>query len=84
MRKLNEVRYISSFRSNLISLSRLDSSGYRWRADDEILKVMHGSRILMKKKKYGGYYLLVGSSVRGEALGVGGSEMRRKKHMMEQ
>ena len=29
MKKLNEVRYIPNFRSNLILLSRLDSSSYK-------------------------------------------------------
>ena len=62
VRKLGEVRYISNFKRNLISLSRLDSSNYRWRADDEILKILHGSRIVLKEKKYGGHYFLTKSS----------------------
>ena len=65
---------MSSFRSNLISPSRLDSSGYRWRADDKILKVMNGSRVVMKEGKYGEHYLLVRSSVRDGASGVSESQ----------
>ena len=50
VRKLDEVRYILSIRHNLISLSRLNSSSYTWRAEDGILKVLRGSRIVMKGK----------------------------------
>ena len=63
MRKLGEVRYIPSFKKNLIFLSRLDSTGYRWRADGGILKVMRDNRITMKGKKYRGHYLLAESPV---------------------
>ena len=66
VKKLGEAEYIPNFRRNIISLSRLDSSGYRWRVDDGILKVMHDSKIVMKEKKYREYYLLPGSSARGE------------------
>ena len=50
VRKLDEIRYISSFKRNLIFLNKLSSTGYRWRADGEILKVLHSNRIMMKKK----------------------------------
>ena len=63
VRRLGEIRYILDFRQNLISLSRLDSSNYRWRANDGILKVLRGSRIVLKGKSYGEPYLLTGSSV---------------------
>ena len=76
VKKLDEVRYISSFRNNLISLSRLDSNNNGWRVDDEILKVIHGSKVMMKGRKYEGYYLLVRSSTRDGALGASGSLVR--------
>ena len=51
VRKLDEVQYIPKFKNNLISLSRLDSNSYRWRAEDEILKVICGNRVVMKEKR---------------------------------
>ena len=62
VRRLGEVRYIPDFRWNLISLSRLDSRGYRMVAGEEILKVLHGDRIILKeKKRMRGYYYLTES-----------------------
>lgn len=46
-RKLDEIRYIPSFRKNLISHSKLDSNGYTWKVDDRILKIMDGSRVIL-------------------------------------
>ena len=40
VRRLGEVRYIPDFRRNLISLSRLDSRGYKMVAGGEILRVL--------------------------------------------
>ena len=75
VRRLGEARYISNFRWNLISLSRLDSNNYRWVADDEILKTIRGSRIIIKGRKYREHYLLIGSLVRDGASGAKGSLM---------
>ena len=61
---------------NLISISRLDSSCYRWKVDNGILKVMHDNRIVLKEKKYGGYYLLVESSARDRASDASGSSVQ--------
>ena len=59
---MEKVRYIPNFRWNLISLSRLDSNGYRWIAGDGILIVMSGNRMILKeKKKTKGYYYLAES-----------------------
>ena len=91
MRRLKEIRYIFNFRQNLISPSRLDLRGYRTIDGREILKVLHGDRIILeKKKRTRGYYYLTESPVRGGALGArrspergealdgGGSGTRRK------
>ena len=73
MRRLEKVRYISDFRQNLISLSRLDSRGYRMIVDGGILKVLCSDRIVLEeKKKTRGYYYLMGSPIRG-----GASEVRK-------
>lgn len=63
--KPNEIRYISSFNKNLISLNKLDSNGYTWRVGNVILNVIHGNRVVIKGKKYRGHYFLIGSSRRG-------------------
>ena len=61
---MREVRYILNFRRNLISLSRLDSKGYRMIAGGEILKVLRGDRIVLEEKtRSRGYYYLVESPV---------------------
>ena len=70
VRRLGEVRYIPDFRRNLISLSRLDSKGYRTVAGREILRVLCGDRIVLEgKKRSRGYYYLEGSPVRGGEIG---------------
>ena len=71
VRRLRKVRYISDFKQNLISLSRLDSRGYRTVAGGGILKVLCDDRIILEeKKKTRGYYYLVKSPVRGGASGA--------------
>ena len=50
VKNLDEVWYIPSFRRNLISLSRLNLIDYRWRADGEILKVLHDVRLWWGKE----------------------------------
>ena len=44
VRRLGEVRYISDFRWNLISFSRLDSRDYKMIAGGGILRVLRGDR----------------------------------------
>ena len=64
VKRLSEIQYISNFRWNLISLSKLDSNGYRWIVGDEILKVMHGDTMILEGKKVkGGYYYISESPV---------------------
>ena len=64
VRRLREVRYIINFRRNLISLSRLDSKGYRMVAGAEILKVLRSDRIILeRKKRMRGHYYLAKSPV---------------------
>ena len=71
VRRLKKVRYISDFRWNLISLSGLDSRGYRTVADGGILKIMHDDKIILEeKKRMKGHYYLAKSPVRDGVLGV--------------
>ena len=71
MRRLEVIRYIPNFRQDLISLSRLDSTSYRWIANTEILKVMRCDRIILeRKKRTRGCYYLAGSPVQTEVSGA--------------
>ena len=71
VRRVGEVRYIPDFRWNLISLSRLDSRGYRTVAGGGILRELRDDRIVLEEKKGSrGHYYLVGSPVRGGASGA--------------
>lgn len=44
-----------------------------WRAGNGILKVIYSSRVVLKEKKYGGPYLLTGSSVQSTVPDADGS-----------
>ncbi|XP_040372400.1 uncharacterized protein LOC112194950 [Rosa chinensis] len=48
VRTLENVRYIPKLRKNLISLGTLDKAGYRYRSEEERLKVLKGSLVVMK------------------------------------
>ena len=51
VKRLRKIQYIFDFRWNLISLSRLDSRGYKTVAGGGILKVLHDDRIILEGKK---------------------------------
>ena len=76
VKKLGEVRCIPNFSRNLISLNKLDSNGYTWRAGDGVLKVLHDSRVVVQGKKREGHYFLTESSVRGGVPGADRSPVR--------
>jgi len=48
LRSLINMRHISEMSKNLISLSTLDSKGYKYSGGDRVLKVSKGSLIMMK------------------------------------
>src|SRR3954468_24729473 len=56
---------------SLISLSTLDSEGYKYHARRGVLTVCRGSSMAMKGDLVRGQYLLRGSVVLGEATAVG-------------
>jgi hypothetical protein len=47
VRTLEEVRHIPDMRKNLISLGSLDSKGYSYKSENEIMKVSKGAMIVM-------------------------------------
>ncbi|KAG8496528.1 hypothetical protein CXB51_007650 [Gossypium anomalum] len=68
VRTLNDVRHIPELKRNLISLSTLDSKGYRYTTESGVLNISKGSLIVMKgQRKTAKLYVLQGSTVTGDA-----------------
>ncbi|KAG8489513.1 hypothetical protein CXB51_017534 [Gossypium anomalum] len=68
VRTLSDVRYVPELKRNLISLSTLDSKGYRYTAESRVLKISKGSLVVMKgQRKTAKLYVLQGSTVTGDA-----------------
>ncbi|KAG8499473.1 hypothetical protein CXB51_005963 [Gossypium anomalum] len=69
VRTLSDVRHVPELKRNLISLSTLDSKGYRYTAESEVLKISKGSLVVMKgQRKIAKLYVLQGSTVTGDAV----------------
>ncbi|KAG8486119.1 hypothetical protein CXB51_019467 [Gossypium anomalum] len=67
VRTISDVRHIPELKRNLISLSTLDSKGYRYTAESGVLKISKGSLIVMKgQRKTAKLYVLQGSTVTGD------------------
>ncbi|KAH7550154.1 hypothetical protein JRO89_XS13G0144400 [Xanthoceras sorbifolium] len=85
IRTLTDVRHIPELKRNLISLSTLDSNGYKFTGGDGVLKVAKGSLIVMKAEKIGKLYILKGSTVTGAAAvstsSLSDSDVTRLWHM---
>ncbi|KAG8481664.1 hypothetical protein CXB51_026499 [Gossypium anomalum] len=68
VRTLSDVRYVPELKRNLISLSTLDSKGYRYTAESGVLKISKGSLVVMKgQRKTAKLCVLQGSTVTGDA-----------------
>ncbi|KAG8498715.1 hypothetical protein CXB51_005041 [Gossypium anomalum] len=68
VRTLSDVRYVPELKRNLISLSTLDSKGYRYTAESGVLKISKGSLVVMKgQRKTAKLYVLQGSTITGDA-----------------
>ncbi|KAG8503336.1 hypothetical protein CXB51_001298 [Gossypium anomalum] len=68
VRTLSDVRHVPELKINLISLSTLDSKGYRYIAESGVLKISKGSLVVMKgQRKTAKLYVLQGSTVTGDA-----------------
>ncbi|KAG8474588.1 hypothetical protein CXB51_031227 [Gossypium anomalum] len=69
VRTLSDIRYVPELKRNLISLSTLDSKGYRYTAESGVLKISKGSLVVMKgQRKTAKLYVLQGSTVTGDAV----------------
>src|SRR4051812_10611376 len=62
--------HVPGMKRSLLSLSTLDSEGYRYHARRGVLTVCRGSSTAMKGDLVHGQYLLRGSAVSGEATAV--------------
>ncbi|XP_016540614.1 uncharacterized protein LOC107841125 [Capsicum annuum] len=64
VRTLGDVQYVLDLKRNLISLSTLDSNGYRYTGESGVLKVTKGALIVMKgQRKSANLYILQGSMI---------------------
>ncbi|KAG8482488.1 hypothetical protein CXB51_024221 [Gossypium anomalum] len=74
VRTLSDVRHVPELKKNLISLSTLDSKGYRYTAKSGVLKISKGSLIVMKgQRKTAKLYVLQGSTVTSDAAAASSS-----------
>ncbi|KAG8478363.1 hypothetical protein CXB51_028111 [Gossypium anomalum] len=68
VRTLSDVRHVLELKRKLISLSTLDSKGYRYTAESGVLKISKGSLVVMKgQRKIVKLYVLQGFTVIGDA-----------------
>ncbi|KAG8477231.1 hypothetical protein CXB51_031078 [Gossypium anomalum] len=64
VRPLSDVRHVPELKRNLISLSTLNSKGYRYTAESGVLKIFKGSLVVMKgQRKAAKLYVLKGSTI---------------------
>ena len=64
---LNKVRHVPSMTKNLISVSLLDSRGFKYSGGDGVLNVYRGSDVILKGFMNGTLYLLKGTTITGSA-----------------
>ncbi|KAG8501335.1 hypothetical protein CXB51_003507 [Gossypium anomalum] len=74
VKTLGDVRHVPELKRNLISLSIVDSKGYRYTTESEVLKISKDSLIVMKgQRKTAKLYVFQGSTVTGDAAAASSS-----------
>ncbi|KAM1559758.1 hypothetical protein ACFX1X_003072 [Malus domestica] len=63
IRELHGVRYVPNLKKNLISLGTLESQGYKFYSDNNVLKVAKGALVTMKGLHNGLLYMLRGNTL---------------------
>lgn len=63
VRILENVRHVPELKKSLISLSELDSRGYKYTGQGGVIKVSKGILVVMKGIRVGNLYKLLGSTV---------------------
>ena len=74
---LTGVRHVPSMSKNLISVSLLDSRGFKYSGGDGVLSVYRGSNVILRGFIHGTLYLLEGSTVSSSA-NVASPEVRKE------
>ncbi|KAF3634744.1 hypothetical protein FXO38_24999 [Capsicum annuum] len=63
IRTLRNVRYVHELKKNLISLGTLESLECKYTGEGEVLEVSRGSLVVLKARKSGTLYALLGSTI---------------------
>jgi len=66
IRELKEVRYVPQLKRNLISVCALETLGLEVSINDEIVKMIKGSMVVLKGVRRNNLYYLKGSTVTGQ------------------
>ncbi|OIT05309.1 hypothetical protein A4A49_65337, partial [Nicotiana attenuata] len=67
VRALTDVRHVPDLKKNLISLGTVESLGCKYAGEGGVLKVSHGALMIMKARRSGTLYTLLGSTITGAA-----------------
>ncbi|KAH0655443.1 hypothetical protein KY285_030325 [Solanum tuberosum] len=67
VRTLTDVRYVPDLKKNLISLGTLESLGCKYTGECAVMKISLGALVIMKARRSGTLYTLLGSTVIGAA-----------------
>jgi len=67
VRTLTDVRHVPDLKKNLISLGTLESLGCKYISEGKVLKISHGALVIMKARRSGTLYTLLGFTVTGAA-----------------
>ncbi|OIT24974.1 hypothetical protein A4A49_55725, partial [Nicotiana attenuata] len=62
---LTNVRYVPELKKNLISLGTLESLGCKFTGEGGVLKFFQGVFVIMKARRSGSLYTLLGSTIIG-------------------
>ncbi|OIT19821.1 hypothetical protein A4A49_66099, partial [Nicotiana attenuata] len=68
VRTLTDVRHVPYMKKSLISLGTLESLGCKHIGKSGVPKVSHGALVIMKARRSGTLYTLLGSTVTGAAV----------------
>jgi hypothetical protein len=60
---LTNVRYVTKIKRNLISLGTIEAMGFKFSADNGVLKVSQGNCVVLKAERINNLYYLKGSTV---------------------
>ncbi|KAM1432693.1 hypothetical protein ACFXTO_015201 [Malus domestica] len=63
IRELHGVRYVPNLKKKLISLGTLESQGFKFYSDNNVLKVVKGALVIIKVPQNGLLYILQGSTL---------------------